>query len=479
MTASKVMIVEDDIIQRKLLSTFLDKKRYQVVAETGYGEKAVELVDNHSPDIILMDIELDGELDGIETADIVRSQFKIPIIFLSTYSEKKLQRAKLAEPYGFLLKPYRERELNVTIELALTKARADANLKQAEESVKKHANFLDKTMDQSPFAMWIANVEGIVTRTNEALRETLNLRDEQIVGIYSVLEDNNLVKNGVMPQVKAVFAEHRQARFSLLWKGYETGNNDFSRANNLWIDVSMFPILDEAGKLMNVVCQWMDITEQKQAEEQVSKELAEKHLLLQEIHHRVKNNLSVVFSLLSMQAEQFDDPRTREAFRVSQNRIMAMATVHELIYSSDNLTRINLQEYLETVVTSLKQSYMQGAVEIEMKFESEHIEIDLEQATPLGLVVTELVTNAFKHGFPNSRPGRIEILTALSDDKTVLLEISDDGVGLPESFDWGSPESLGLRLVQGLVEQQLEGSLDVNSDGGTQFAIRFKLHSSD
>ena len=141
--------------------------------------------------------------------------------------------------------------------------------KRQEEDINASNSFLKSIMEQSPFAMWISDTTGTVLRTNRTLRDTLNMTDEQIVGRYNVLLDDNLHGQGVMTQVRAVFEEQRPARFSIPWFGDRTGDVDFSGARDLWLDVSMFPIVDKRGHLTNVVCQWIDITKRKQMEDEI------------------------------------------------------------------------------------------------------------------------------------------------------------------------------------------------------------------
>ena len=141
--------------------------------------------------------------------------------------------------------------------------------RQAQQEINAHAAFLDATMENSPFAMFIADKTGTVNRTNRTLRETLKLSDAQILGKYNVLKDQNLVEQGVMPQVEAVFSRNDSTRFTIFWKGERAGNPEFSSGNDLWIDAALFPILDEEGHLRNVVCQWVDVSEQMAANEKL------------------------------------------------------------------------------------------------------------------------------------------------------------------------------------------------------------------
>ncbi|MBW1784359.1 MAG: PAS domain S-box protein, partial [Deltaproteobacteria bacterium] len=139
--------------------------------------------------------------------------------------------------------------------------------KEGEEEIEAYISLLDDIMEHSPFAMWISDGTGMVVKTNRALRKALNLTDDKILGKYNVLEDVNLDEQGVMPQVRAVFKEHKPARFTIPWEAAKGGDVAFEGANDLWIDVSIFPVMGQEGDLRNVVCQWIDVTRQKQSEE--------------------------------------------------------------------------------------------------------------------------------------------------------------------------------------------------------------------
>jgi two-component sensor histidine kinase len=200
----------------------------------------------------------------------------------------------------------------------------------------------------------------------------------------------------------------------------------------------------------------------------------EKELLLREIHHRVKNNLQVITSLLSLQAHKVSDPKTRALLHESQNRVRAMAIVHETLYRSDDLHAVDCAEYLRALAGPLYQSYglEPGAVELRVQVPP-GTRISLEAATPFGLIVNELISNALKHAFPGGRRGEIVVrLEPLGEHRYRLL-VSDDGVGFPSGRDPRRPETLGLRLVQALAEQ-LDGSVRLVRGVGTRFEVTLR-----
>ncbi|MCP4687212.1 MAG: PAS domain S-box protein [Desulfobacterales bacterium] len=240
------------------------------------------------------------------------------------------------------------------------------------------------------------------------------------------------------------------------------------------------PIFDADGALLSIDGMIFDITERKRMEERVKASLREKEVLLQEIHHRVKNNLAIVSSLLGFQAETSRDERVRVAFRESRGRIRTMARIHEHLYRSTGLARIDMAEYIREVAVHLVRSY--GVNHITLRMDVADVELDMERAMPCGLIVNELVSNALKHAFPPGRrssgkqPCKIRVGLRMDDDGRCMLTVSDNGVGLPAGFqiERVGDASLGLRLVN-LLSRQLEGDLRVDGEGGAAFCLTFVI----
>ena len=204
----------------------------------------------------------------------------------------------------------------------------------------------------------------------------------------------------------------------------------------------------------------------------------EKELLLREIHHRVKNNLQVITSLLSLQSNKVADPATRALLQESQNRVRAMAMVHETLYRSNDLRSVDCADYLRALAGPLFQSYglEPGAVELRIQVPA-GMRISLETATPFGLIVNELISNALKHAFPGGRRGEIVVrLEPLGDSRFRLL-VSDNGIGFAPDRDPHHADTLGLRLVQALAEQ-LDGSARMISCPGTRFEVTLRDHKT-
>ncbi|MBP1691493.1 MAG: putative sensor histidine kinase, partial [Bacteroidetes bacterium] len=214
-----------------------------------------------------------------------------------------------------------------------------------------------------------------------------------------------------------------------------------------------------------------DITALKAVERELKISLREKDVLLKEIHHRVKNNLQIINSLLNLQASDLKDPLIVDILRASQNRIRSMALVHERLYSSGNLAGIDFGEYLTLVAGQLLRTYERPGVQC--KVISDQVTLSVNSAIPCGLIANELLTNALKHAFPSREEGHIEVTFRKHEDDIVELVVRDDGIGLPPSLNVHTAESMGLTLVTSLT-QQLHGTLAVESSSGSSFHVRFR-----
>lgn len=239
----------------------------------------------------------------------------------------------------------------------------------------------------------------------------------------------------------------------------------------IWIETVANPIFDENGVFRGFISSSRDITRQRESEEFIKESLKEKDMMLKEIHHRVKNNLQVISSLLSLQSHHVKHKDDMELFIESQNRVKSMAIIHEKIYQSENLSKINFKEYLQTIAQQLLASYLMND-QVKLNLNCEDINLGLETAIPCGLLTNELITNSMKHAFPQGRKGQLNIQFESRNDE-YLLTISDDGVGLPTDFDLSCTDSLGLKIVQSLV-RQLDGDLEINNSIGAEFKLHFK-----
>lgn len=246
-------------------------------------------------------------------------------------------------------------------------------------------------------------------------------------------------------------------------------NGDF-----LWVEVSASPIKNSDGEVVGSVGVHTDISEKQLYLEQIQNSLEEKKVMLKEIHHRVKNNIQIISSLLSLQSKSIDaDEQVINLFRDSQNRIRSMALVHEILYGSENLKFVDCREYMRSLMHYLADSLSTAQRGLAIEQDVEGVSLNLDRAIPCGLIINELVSNAIKYAFPaNSEVGKITVSLRPDKANNYVLKVSDTGVGLPVQFDPKEAESLGLQLVDALVDQ-LDGSLHYFSNDGAHFVVRF------
>ncbi len=232
-------------------------------------------------------------------------------------------------------------------------------------------------------------------------------------------------------------------------------------------------IRDGDGLLIGLHGVSHDITERWQMEEQVRRSLREKETLLREVHHRVKNNFQVILSLLNLQSANIENRDLHKYFAEAQNRIRSMALVHELLYQSGDISRLDISRYLTTIVNELHSSYHHAVPACEPRIEAGRIELNIDQAIPCGLIINELLTNALKHAFPPGWEGKPDILISVSEkDGMIELVVSDNGIGLPESVDMKKTQTLGLSLTP-MLAKQLFGTFEADRSKGTRFTVRF------
>ncbi|EMI72442.1 PAS domain S-box protein [Leptospira noguchii str. Cascata] len=239
-------------------------------------------------------------------------------------------------------------------------------------------------------------------------------------------------------------------------------------------EISYSSIRDSSHNLIGATQIIRDITERKYDEEKLKKTLEEKEVMLKEIHHRVKNNLQVVASLLSLQSEHYGNERISRILKECERRIQSMALIHKELYQSENITKIDFYDYLDTLLVSLLHSFGKEK-KVEFKISSKPNFVSIETAIPLGLIVNELATNSLKYAFSNGKDGLISVHLRL-DVLESVLEVEDNGIGMPEEFDLDKSESLGLKLVE-ILARQLRGKfilLPSRKEKGTKFQVVFK-----
>ncbi len=351
------------------------------------------------------------------------------------------------------------------------------DLKRTEMELEGTQAILQAAMDQSQAGIAIAQPPGVTLRyINRAglsifglsgLSEIAGFKMEDLVRRCSLRRlDGTPCKTEETFLGRAVLGGEKCSGEAIL---RVAGGED----RTVWANAA--PIVDSEGRTREGILVFLDITDRKQAENALRASLREKEALLKEVHHRVKNNLQIVSSLLSLQAAQVRDSAVLNTLRETQNRVRSMALLHEALYRSPSLAQVDFAPYVNSLCTQLYRSFGAEAARIDLIKKVAGVELPLDQAIPCGLIINELISNALKYAFPGGRSGRITVSLERNAAGVALLRVSDDGVGLPKELDARDSNSLGLKLVFSLATQ-IRGSVELLRDNGTEFCVTFQLH---
>ena len=370
---------------------------------------------------------------------------------------------------------------------------------QARELLQKNQEILEKR--EKHLSLITDNMMDLITRIDaNGKYRYVSPSAPKVLGYTpeNMLENNilDLVHPEDLEKLKssAQKAVHTHAPNEVEYR-HKTPSGDY-----IWIETAGTPIFDE-NNFKGFVCGSRNINYRKIAEEQIKTSLEEKEVLLKEIHHRVKNNMQIISSLLSLQSRYIKDENYLAVFKEGQNRVKSMAMIHEGLYKSDNLARINFEEYVHNLISGLFSSYGIDKDIIKTKINLDNILLDIDTAIPLGLILNELISNSLKHAYPhhslNSKnvsftnpaveisnqsnmqftsseeiTDKINILLSQNEDMLKLI-VMDNGIGFPENINFKNTKSLGLQLVNTLVSQ-LNGEIKLEKENGTKFTLNLK-----
>ncbi len=342
--------------------------------------------------------------------------------------------------------------------------------KQAEEAHERARKFMQTVIDGFPEALTVINRDYTITLANRTVCEMSGGQDPVAAGLKC-----HQVSHG--RETPCEGNEHpcplKQVCEAKVPVTVEHVHND-AQGREIVLEIISAPIFGEDGEVVQVIESARDITERKRHEEQIAASLKEKEVLLREIHHRVKNNMQVIVSLLRLHAKRSRSEQMQSIFDDCRDRINAMSLVHEALYESEELARIDFGSYLTKLCRNLCKAHGISKKGIVVTVEQDAVLLGMEQGIAVGMVVCELISNAFKHGFPAGKPGTVSVGLSAADNEQVELTVQDDGVGLPEEVDILNSPSLGLKLAAAAVTRELGGSFEVERSGGTRYTIRFK-----
>lgn len=339
-----------------------------------------------------------------------------------------------------------------------------------EQKLLNQTGKLSAIFDSSHHYIWTIDREGKLTSFNKNYYDL-------ITSLYNTKPFLGIVLNrGVLANDKE-YTELLQFHYDKSFRGMatsfeiETRDKDYK---NVYLEVFFNPIY-ENEKVVEVSGIAHNITEKKHVQQRMELSLKEKEVLLREVHHRVKNNMQVISSILNLQSSYVSDEYALTLLKESQNRIKTMAYIHESLYQNKSFTSVNFSDYVYTLVNNIVQSYSASSEKIKLELNIDKVTLSLDSSIPAGLIINELITNAIKHAFPGSRQGTI-IFNLRCENNFVFLELKDNGVGFASGIDFENSHSLGLQLVNTLIEQ-IEGELKFKSkkDIGTEVLITFKM----
>jgi PAS domain S-box-containing protein len=457
----RILHVEDDAVAAELVRETLEAAGLPCATarRVETRDEFVRALATEPFDLILADYRLPA-FDGLSALAIARRQKPgVPFILVSgTMGEDAAVDCLKAGATDYVLKE-RLGRLVPAVARACQEAEERTRRRQAEEALRESESRFRRLADCGIIGIMVADIHGRVTQANDTLlamtgysRDDLPLRWDAMTPPEYRAQDERvidcLLKTGTGHPVEKEFLRKDSGRVSVL--------------------IGWALLSEETGDCM---CFVLDNSERKRAERCLQTALREKEALLKEVHHRVKNNLQLISSLLSLQAARIKDPTALELIADSRSRVRSIALVHENLYRAGTFTDLPLA----THVQSLFRSYNLGGHRIRLETHLADVPLDLDQAVPCVLIVNELVSNALKHAFPDGREGRVLVEFRTVDGGRYRLSVADDGVGLPADFEVSHPDSLGLQLV-GDLALQLRGTVVVNRESGTTIAITFEAN---
>lgn len=495
-----ILLVGDEPLILNTIGPYLESGGYRVVTAESDRE-ALELLNRSTFDLIITD-QVMGKIDGFQVLKRAREvNPKTMVIILTSYKDANY----VIDGLGFgvddyLLKPCKSDEIQFRVERCLEKLEIKNKIMQAEQA----AAFGQKAYDLNLDGLFNEAVHLISRMLGTKYAKILEHKPEQgilvlragagwkegWVGHRSVSDGAGSQGGYTLSREHAVITDdiNRESRFStpslLTEYGAVCGITVVIPGSQVPFGIlgayhdSPLQFDEHDTHFMESIANILSgAIEQKQAEEQIKDSLNEKVVRLREIHHRAKNNMQVIVSLLRMHSRRINDSRLKEIFNECRDRIYAMSLIHEALYQSEDPARIDFGDYMKKLCRNLNQAYGASRKGIAITVERCNVNLGMDQGIAAGMIISELVANAFKHAFPGGDGGRVSISLTGLDDEDVELIVEDDGIGLPPEIDILKSPSLGLNLAVSAVTRELDGEIKVERDNGTRFIIQFKCNS--
>ncbi len=514
----RVLVVDDDELTRLTFSEIL-RQHHFVALDAPDGRTAIKTFQEEMPDAVLLDLEMPG-MNGVETMkELKRINADVPVIVVTGHSDiPTVVEAIRSGAYDFIVKPPDYRMLMLVLDRAVAQLALKRRTAAVETRLRVTEAKFRTLVEQIPALTYSASLGDAVCLSY------VSPQVELLLGYSSAewLADPDMRLRQIHPadrnRVIAEMGGNKTGR-----EPFHSEYRMFSRDGRMiWMRDEASIVTDESGRPLLLQGVMFDITEIKRAEEKTKRlaeeleqrvnertqqleivnedlrreievrmqteealrqanrkletALEEKGVLMGEIHHRVKNNMQIIISLLRLQSGYIEDREIAELVNESQNRIRAMALIHEKFYQSRDFTHINYGDYITDLTKALMTSYASSRT-IALRLDVDDVALGIEIAMHLGLIINELITNSLTHAFPDERSGGIWVALkgteAEAGQTGYELTVGDNGVGMPKDLDFRKTKTLGLRLVTNLVEHQIGGSIELHGTKGTEFAIRF------
>ncbi len=478
----KTILVVDDVESiRTSLSYMLNKKGYHVLTGSD-GQEAIEIINRNNIDLVISDIAM-PIINGLELVKLIKQLYRPPEILLIT-GEPSLETATSAVRLGifdYITKPLNYDALMTTVHRALEKKNLLDQQERLKQQNQRYLHELEEKYDERSYhllqteekyrslfessnvGVGVTTHDGKVLEVNEAMckmtgyspdeLKTINLKDTIIGPIAGQRIREKLAKDRIIDDYEIKLRKANGTAY--------------------WVSLSIKPI-KYRGKPAFLTIK-IDITKRKEYELSLKQALADKEEMLREIHHRTKNNMNVIISLLNMQSYRLKDQHVKDILGQINDRIYSMSLVHEQIYASKELASIDLLQYIKALYLRHYGTHAGNKKEIQFDLELESSTLGLSKAIPLGLALNEVLSNVVKHPFENMSRGRVQIKLQKLPNSRLQVIVRDDGCGFPVDLNLSDPPTLGLHMAKILVEDQLSGSFILKSEKGAHVQIEFPI----
>ncbi|MBF0320679.1 MAG: response regulator [Nitrospirae bacterium] len=460
---AKILVIDDESIIRDRLRNLLLLDDYTAYAAEN-GVEGLKLFDSECPDVVVADIKM-PKMDGIEVLKRVKMRNKTAeVIFITGHGGVDTAIEAMKEgAFGYIQKPIEYDELRIEIEKALEKQSMQAKIDSYVMELERSVNEWEITFNCVSDCLSIHDEEYNIVKTNKAFVNTFGFRENELHG-KPCYEQFGCIEIDISECLNTKARESRESCMKEI----------FYPELNSYFEITASPIFDSEGGFKGSIHIFKDITQRKLYEDKINASLQEKTLLLREIHHRVKNNMEIISSLIELHIEDIDDKRVVDMYGEMKSRIRSMSLVHKQLYQTENLSKVNFGEYIEELVADILNSYCIDASLVSVAIDADNVCIGMDTAMPCCLIINELVTNSLKHAFTDAATGQLQISLKNVGDKLYELVVRDNGKGIPDGFDLNKSSSLGLKLIRTLGEYQLGGKIEMNTKDGMEFKLQFK-----